>query len=231
MMNNFHFSTPHISSVVREIEEKKRMQCALTPFKAQNIVFEILKNHLIINKPKDLGFPFEEAYDVDETKSKIFIDLSNNWKTSSPQKRPAVFVYRGEANYAPQNSMTVGANVIGRNVAESEESYMRKCSMPIILNCIHSPIGAIETFVDYIKYPFLYYSKIIQEEYCFTKFRLTTISAPEQNLVDSKDAFSVKLVIDTEFNDTWMIKGDHLKLKTVNFSMYTNLTEPPLTQQ
>lgn len=220
-----------MSRVNREIEEKKPKECRLTPFRAQSIVFEILKNHLILNKPTDIGFPFSETYDPDITKTKIFIDMSNNWKACAPQMRPAVYVYRGDANYAATGKQTIGGGVIGRNPAESEESFMRTVSMPIMLNCIHAPIGAIETFVDYIKYPFLYFGKQIAEEYCFTKFKLVAISSPEQNLSDAKDAFSVKITIDTEFTDTWGIKGDHLKLKTVQFSMYNDITEKPLENQ
>lgn len=231
MNNPIKFHTPYISRVNREIEEKKPNECRLTPFKAQSIVFEILKNHLIVNKPSDIGFPFSETYDPDITKTKIFIDMSNNWKACTTQMRPAVYIYRGEANYTPSGKQTIGGNTIGRNPAESEESFMRTVSMPIMLNCIHAPIGAIETFVDYIKYPFLYFSKHIAEEYCFTKFRLVSISAPEQNLTDAKDAFSVKITIDTEFIDTWITKGDHLKLKTVQFSMYNDVTEKPLELQ
>lgn len=219
----------YISKLQREINEKKKTPCGLSPFRAQSIVFEILKNHLLINKPKDLGFPFDEIYDVDDKKTKIFLDMSNNWKASQPQQRPAVFVYRGDAEHGV--GPNVIGNVIGSRVAESEEDMITKVSMPIMINCIHSPIGAVETFAEYIKYPFLYFYKQIQAEYCFHKFRLVSVTAPEQINVDAKDAFSVKLTIATEFNDAWTVKGDHLKLKTVQTSIFTDDSYKALENQ
>lgn len=220
----------YTSTVMREIDEAQKKRCTLNPFRVQSIVYEILKNHLIINKPKDLGYPIEEVFDPDDKKTKIFLDMSNNWKSSSPALRPAVFVYRGEAAY-DSGHKTIGGNVVGINVAESEKTIISKVSMPIIINCIYGPVGAAEIFADYIKHPFLYFFNQIEEEYCFQRFKLVKISEPELFTVDAKDNFSVKLFIETEFNETWTVKGDHLKLKTVNFSVYDSPSEKPLENQ
>jgi hypothetical protein len=229
-MSQVNFDPTYTSRVSRELAQVRSEKCQLTPFKAQAIVFEILKNHLMVNKPQDLGFPFSEVYDPDETKSKIFIDLSNNWKSSSPQKRPAVFVYRSDANYDAGPKLT-NNNLIGINVAESEEVMLKTVSMQVMLNCIHSPVGAVESFADYIKYPFLYFSKQIKEEYCFRQFKVLTIGAPEANQTDAKDAFSVKITLALEFYDTWMTKGDHLKLKSMQSSVTMHDSNEPLTLQ
>ncbi len=220
----------HTAKVDRERTQLAKAPCSLTPFRAQAVVFDILKNHLICNQPKDLGYPMEETYNVDETKSKIFIDMSNNWKASSPQKRPAVFVYRGNAEY-DKGVKLIGANSIGMNVAESEEDFITTVSMPIMLNCIYYPIGGVEIFADYIKHPFLYFQKEIQAEYCFSKFRVASISAPEQYEPDAKTSFSVKITLDVEFKDIWRIKGDHLKLKTIGLSTALYPSEKPLENQ
>lgn len=229
-MNNFRFSTPYTSRVLREVQQTSRPECQLTPFRVQAIVFDILKNHLILNNPKDLGFPFDETYDPDPAKSKIFIDLSNNWKTQAPQKRPAAYVFRGEAEYGKANTNFIG-ELMSSDPMTSEDTYMKIVTMPIVINCIHSPVGAAESFAEYIKYPFLYFSKQIKEEYCFLKFKLASVSPPEQNLNDAKDAFNIKMIIETEFSDAWIVKKDDLKLKTVNTSVYTELTEKPLQNQ
>ncbi len=228
-MNNFNFSSRPESHVGREIAQLTKEECALTPFRVQNIVYEILEQHLLINDPEKLGYPFTQKYNTDETKSQIFIDISNNWKAGSAQKRPAVFVYRGDAQFQ------VGPNTFGQtsfiNVAESETGLYTKVQMPIILNCIAGPVGFAETFADYIKYPFLYFWKNIQEEYCFRRFKLVNISAPEQFTIDAKDSFSVKLTIMTEFYDMWGLIGDDLKLKTVAQEIYLEDGQNPLSGQ
>lgn len=225
MSNSFSFSTARN----REKALLPTDSCRLNPWRVQNIVFEILQNHLLVNKPKDIGFSFDQTYDKDETKSKIFIDLSHNWKASTPQKRPAVFVYRGDANY--NTSPQIFGSKAFIDVPESTVGEISKVKMQIMLNCIAGPVGFAENFADYIKYPFLYFWDNIQKEYCFDVFKLVNISAPEQFSADAKDTYSVKLTIATEFHDTWAIKQDALKLKTVDTDVYTAASEKPLTSQ
>lgn len=229
MSNPLSFPAPFMSTRNREKALLEEDKCRLNPFRVQNIVYEILQNHLLVNKPKDLGFSFDQVYDKDETKSKIFLDLSHNWKASTPQKRPAVFIYRGDAAY------NLGPHPLGSkakyDVAESLVVEMTKVKMQVMLNCIAGPVGFAENFADYIKYPFLYFWDNIQREYCFDVFKLVNISAPEQFSVDAKDTFSVKLTIATEFHDMWAIQQDALKLKTVSTHVYTDASEKPLELQ
>lgn len=229
-MNDFKFQTSQfLSPTDRELLQKCEEAPPLDAWRVQTLVYEILQNHFLTNNPKDLGFGFEQRYDEDETKSQIFIDLSHNWKASSPQKRPAVFVYRGAADYGGR-PQSLGQKAFV-DVAESTEGFVSLVSMPIMLNCIAPTIGFAESFANYVKYPFLYFWKNIQCEYKFRKFRLESISAPEQFTFDSKDAFSVKLTISTEFYDKWAIHQEALKFKTFSASIHSDMRENPLENQ
>lgn len=228
-MSDFKFrSTPYLTKDSRELAQQGKEKPALDPWVTQRIVFEILETHLLRNDPEDLGYGFTQKYNLDPTKSSIFIDISHNWKASEPQKRPAVFVYRGDADYSDSRILGQKGFV---DVAESTEGYANKVRMTISVNCIAEGIGFAEEFANYIKYPFLYFSKNIKCEYGFTNFRLQNISAPEQFDVDAKDTFSIKLTILTEFYDKWAIQQEALKLKTVNTAVYTDLMEKPLEKQ
>lgn len=228
-MSNFNFDAiPYISSHSLEKIQGEKDIVGLDAWLAQRIVFEILENHLLTNDPKDLGFGFSQRYNKDPEKSQIFIDISHNWKACSPQKRPAVYIYRGEADYG-------GRSVIGQrafmDVAESTEGFITHVQLPIMLNCIAEPIGFAEEFANYIKYPFVYFWKNIQCEYGFTKFRLSSISPPEHFDVDAKDSFSIKLTLSTEFYDKWAVQQDALKLKTVSTEVMMDIMEKPLDKQ
>ena len=184
---------------------------------------------MLTNTPGSLGYSFTETYDIDEVKSKIFIDLSHNWKASTPQKRPAVFIYRGDASY--DNGPKPFGDNAKVDVAESSWNKLSYVKMPITLNCIAGPVGFAEQFVEYIKYPFLYFSANIIREYGFRNFKLVNIDAPELFNIDAKDGYSVKLTIMTEFYETWALQQDALKLKTVAVDVYTDKTKKPLEQQ
>ena len=225
---SFSFSLPHISPNSRENLEKEGCVEILSPWRAQNIVFEILQTHFLTNKPKDLGYAFSQVYDTDEHKSQIALELSHIFKGTTPAKRPAVYVYRGPASYG--GNRTFGQKA-GIDVMEAEVQEYIKVSMPITVACIAGPVGFVEQFVDYVKYPFLYFWDNIQKECCFYRFRLENISEPEQFSVDAKDTFIVKLNISTEFYDTWAIQQDALRLKTVATDVYFDKTKKPLEKQ
>lgn len=226
--NSFSFSLPHITPTSREALDKNSCIENLNPWKAQTIVFEILQTHFLTNKPGDLGYSFTQVYDTDEHKSQIALELSHIFKGTTPAKRPAVYVYRGPANYGVNRTLGQKA---GYNVPEAEVQEYTKITMPITVACIAGPVGFVEQFADYVKYPFLYFWDNIQKEYCFYRFRLESISEPEQFSVDAKDTFIVKLNISTEFYDTWAIQQDALRLKTVSTSVYFDETKKPLENQ
>jgi hypothetical protein len=195
-----------------EKDSRKKYCNALTPFKVANIIYEITVNHLLANDPEEMGYGFKQKYNIEKEKSSIFIDISNNWKADTAQKRPAIFIARQEAKL--NSSQTLGQR-INSNVQESENSYITRTEMNIAVICIAGPLGFAEEFADYVRQPFMYFSQIIENEYCFHKFRLAEITTPKLFGVDARDTFSIELIISTEFDDTWTIKGDDLKLRTV----------------
>jgi hypothetical protein len=219
---------PYISKQTQERISQSKCLNVLTPFKAQEVVYEILENHLITNDPAALGFGFHERYDTVQERSQIFLGISNDFKAKTTNKRPAVYVIRGDASI--QSSQTIGQTV-GSNVADSLDFQNNKIVMPISVVCIATNVGFTESFADYIRYPFMYFSMQIEKEYCFHKFRLVNISSPKAFTVDAQASFSIELRIDTEFNDTWTIRKDDLKLRSVVTTVFTDDSGSPLENQ
>lgn len=191
--------------------KKKELDYVHSVWSVQNIIYEIVQNHLLTNDPQEMGYGFKQKYAIEKEKSDILLDISYNWKADSAQKRPAIFISRKPVEV--NSSKTIGQG-IGSNVAESEWSRVSLVTVPIGIMCIAHPLGFAEQWADYIKYPFMYFAQEIQEEYCLHKVRLVKISSPEIISIDAKDAFGVELLIVIEYYDTWTILKDDLKFKT-----------------
>lgn len=207
-------------------DHKEHKKLHLTPWTVQSIVFELIQNHFMTNDPQEMGYAFEQKYSPIREKTQILIDTAYNWKASTASMRPAVFITRGDM---PVKYPTMGQG-IGRSARDSESMRIARQQMPISVTVIASPVGLAEQLADFVKYPLVYFAQEIQNEFCIDKFRLVNIGKP-QLVVENKDNFSIELLIQAEFNDRWVVRGDDLKLKTVNGTIFDRLTEKPLENQ
>ncbi len=204
----------------------KKNTLVLNAWVVQNIVYELIKIHLITNDPAKQGFSFKQRYNVDSTKSDIYLDLAYNWNASVVNKRPAVVVQRGQESI----SHSVFSNTIGSSVMDSLKTKQTINTLPILISCIATNVGFVEQFSDYIKMPLLHHGEEIYRDFGFRKFRLLAKSAPEL-VAEAKDYFRINLQIETSYDEMWKVIGDDLKLKTVSKTIFNNLLEGPLKNQ
>lgn len=228
-MFNASFHRP--SNVAIERAEKEPCVSSLSPWDALTRIYEVCEHHLTINPPQSLGYAFSHKYIPDNAaKSDIALAISYDWKAKTPGKYPAVFVFRDDAII--ESSKTIG-QMIGINVAESIEQRIALIKMNVRLVIIAQGIGFAEGFADYMKYPFMYFAKEIERDYCIHKLRFLELSKPTlyQQQGSSQDLYTVELVMNLEFYNQWAIKGDDLKLKTFSAEIYTSESETPLKNQ
>jgi hypothetical protein len=192
----------------------------LNPWTVQNIVYELVINHLANNTPRSLGFPFDQVYNPDRTKSDYFIDLGFNWDAATVQKRPAAFITRGKCKYdAPYFKGQLGQG----NMKESDDAKTVMAGMGVAIKCIATNVGFAEQWAEFVKIGIMHHQWTIQRDYGFRKFRLHSVSEPSI-LIESKEHFNVVLEIETEFVEGWIVHGDDLKLKTVSKIIYDGMT-------
>lgn len=227
-MSEFKNELTYISKQDRELSdiaaEKKKLN--LNPWTVQNIVYELVQNHLLTNDPKEMGFTFGQKYDTQKEKSQIDLEIAFNWKPDTASKRPAIFISRGSAAISYN---TIGGT-IGSNSPESQTYKSALISLPVSVMVVANPVGFVEQLADYIKYPLMYWSQIIQCDFGFTKFRLTSIGKP-QIYVEAKDNFIIELALQIEYRDNWVIQGDDLKLKTFSAMIFDSVIKKPLENQ
>lgn len=199
----------------------------LNAWSTQNIVYELVINYMLANPPETLGFNFNARYDRDRTKSGILVDIAYNWDSSIANKRPAIFIQRGDWDF---KHPTMGQSISFNNIAESEEERMSINLVPVIVKVIATPVGFAEQLAEYVRQAFIYYQKEIQRDFKFRRFRITEVSKP-QKYVDATDYFAIMISIEVAFDEGWVIKGDDLKLKTVGRVIFDSVTSKLISSQ
>lgn len=210
----------------RELEERDEKILVLTPWTAQNICYEIIKNYMMLNTPQSLGYRFSQVYDPDDLVTGIFLQIAYHYKDSTIQKRPGVYVSRGPAmfQYPTLNQMTAV------NPKESEKTKLGIVNLPLNVSIVGTNIGFTEQLAEYIFKIFLNHQENIRNDFLFRQFKLASVERPELYL-ESKDHFVVNVTLQTAFDMQTIIKGDDLKLKTVSYTVFTNCLEQPLLNQ
>lgn len=219
-------SVGYVSPYNRELAERDEREMVLTPWTVQNICYEIIKNYMLTNPPQSQGYRFAQTYDPDDLKTGIALEIAFNYKDVAMQKRPAIFVSRGETafKFPTLNQM------IGANPRESEKSKYAMLEMPINVAVIATNVGFAEQLAEYIFAIFLRFQETIRKDFCLRQFKLVTLAAPQLYL-ESKDHFVINILLDAVFDMGSVIKGDDLKLKTISYQIFTGcLDDSPLLQ-
>lgn len=210
------YNTPY----EREQDVQDERVLVLTPWTVQNICYEIIKNYMLTNTPQSQGYKFLQKYDADDAKTDIFLDIAYNFKDAVVQKRPGIFVARGPAEF----KFPTLNQMIASNPRESEKTKYAMVSMPLNINVIATNVGFTEQLADYIFKIFLYYQEVIRNDFCIRQFALQQLTNPQLYL-ESKDHFIITISALSVFDMGGVIKGDHLKLKTIQYKIFLDCLE------
>jgi hypothetical protein len=216
----------YVSPSQRELQEKDERILILTPWTVQNICYEVLKNYMTVNSPQEEGYTFSQKYDPDELKTGIGLDIAFHYKDLVIQKRPGVYISRGDTSF----KFPTLNQVIGVNPRESEKTRMGILEMPINVSVVATNVGFAEQLAEYIFKIFLRYQEVIKNDFRLRQFKLVTLGRPELYL-ESKDHFVINILLESAFDMGAIIKGDDLKLKKVSYTIFTGCAEQPLTLQ
>jgi len=209
---------PYISPEQREVDETPKKELMLSPWIVQNIVYELIVNNFKHNPQQKDGYPFNNQYSDDKNATGIFVGIAFHYDPIAIQKRPAIFVFRDEATYQfPTINQLVEADP-----KESEERKLAIASMTLGVACIATNVGFVEQLAHYVARPLLQYESEIRRDFKFRRFHLTGISKP-QIYQEAKDHFLVILNISTVFDDSWVIRGEDLKIKTISKTIFDSI--------
>lgn len=218
--------TAYVSPYAREELEKDTRIMVLTPWTVQNICYEILKNYMMENPPQKEGYRFTQSYDPDEHKTGISLEIAYHYKDSVIQKRPGIYVSRGDATFQfPTINQTMGVNY-----RDSEKMRFSMLQMHINLAVVATNVGFAEQLAQYVFKIFLRYQEVIRNDFCLRQFKLVSLSEPSIYL-ESKDHFVVNVALLAVFDMGSVIKRDDLRLKTITYTIFTNCAEQPLLNQ
>lgn len=190
----------------------------MSPWVVQGIIYELISSFFLANPPESMGYPFKLHYDTDKLKSDIFLDIAYNYNASAANKRPSIFISRGDCEI---KGLTFG-HAVDSNPAESETTKLLLNTLPINVAVIAAPVMMVELLADYTKQAFISFQQQIQNDFRFRRFRLKQVSKP-QIYVEAKEYFVVYLLMEICFDEGWSLKRDDLKLKTVGLALFDAL--------
>ncbi len=193
---------------------------AMTPWVVQGIIYELISSFFLANPPESLGYPLTLQFQRDKLKSDIYLDIAYNYDKAAANKRPSVFISRGDCKIS---GLTMGHGVPGGVVQESTQARLLMNTVPINVAVIASPIMSAELLADYTKQAFVSFQQEIQQDFNFRRFRIHEVSKP-QIYVEAKDYFVVNLSIEVVYDEGWIIRRDDLKLKKVSLAIFDSLT-------
>jgi len=210
----------------RELDARDHHEMVLTPWTVQNICYEVLKNYMTVNTPQSEGYIFTQSYSPDDLESGISLEIAYHYKDTVIQKRPGIYVSRGETAF----KFPTLNQLIGSNSKESEKSRYALLEMPINLAVVATNVGFVEQLAEYVFKVFLRYQEVIKNDFCLRQLKLVSLSEPTLYL-ESKDHFVVNVLLQSVFDMGAVIKGDDLKLKTVSYAVFTNCVASRLVGQ
>jgi hypothetical protein len=218
----------YVSPFMRDQDDcnDKAKNLILTPWSVQNICYELIANFMLSNDPSDRGYIFTQRYDRDPRKTGIFLDIAYNHNDSVIQKRPAIFIGRGAAEFKfPTMNQQIGGNSI-----ESQKLKMAIVEMPVQATIVASNVGFVEQLAEYLSRAYIEFAEQIRDDFFLRLFKLDSITSPTLYL-ESKDSFTITLNLLTSFDMGFTITRDDLKLKTMSFTVFTSCAESPLLNQ
>jgi hypothetical protein len=180
------------------------------------IVYEIIKRYMLTNKPCDVGVRLAQKYSAIEAESDILLAIGYDWKPKTMSKVPAIYVQRGEADFQAK----VLRQAIAGNQPDGLEIRDVFVKLPVIITCVAAePVEVVENLAEYVKQPLLYFRRTIQQDFGIRTFELEKMSAPEL-LKEGKNNFSIQLMLNVTYNDSWSITRNSLKMKHISIEIY-----------
>jgi len=207
---------PRVDPYIRELNERDERVPVLTPWTVQNICYEALKNYMLVNSPQEEGYMFSQRYDEDPLKSGIGLEIAYSYKDAIIQKRPGVYISRGESSF----KYPIWNQMLAQNPAESTKTKSAIIELPIIIAVVATNVGFVEQLAEYVFKFFLRHLETLTNDFNFRRIQVANVSPPQLYL-ESKDHFVINITLLTHFDMNWYLIGDDLKLKTFMLSTST----------
>jgi hypothetical protein len=198
-------------------------QRQMTPWAVQGLVYELLTSFFKANSPESMGYPLHVRYDDDKLKSGIFVDVAYNYDAAVANKRPAIFVSRGDCAI---QGVTMGHHLM-QAPENSETGRMLVNTMTVMVSAIAAPVMMVELLADYAKQAFISFQQEIQQDFRLRRFRLRQVSRP-QVYQEAKEYFIVNLEIEVVYDEGWILRRDDLKAKRISLALYDALDQTRL---
>lgn len=195
-MNQFQLA--QIDEVLRkELSERK------TPVKIMELLLQILRSQFS---------NFDNyQWDEDENKSNIIIDISNISEERLETAKPTIFIKRGTLGFS-----RIGMdNLREIDLRDAKLTYQISIGGQFAIFCISSALLEAEKIGLYVFDIMQVFAPIIEKIFHFKSFRMDTMG--EAGVIeDAKDKYLVPIILAFNYEESWRISKESVKLRTVN---------------
>jgi hypothetical protein len=168
--------------------------------------------------------PWKSAQNVGTEKENhnLFIDVSANWSDSSNDRRPAIFVDIGPLQSKPiKGAFGSAANM---DMEEGLKTYSRLVAGSVVFACLSSKQAEAMLYGSQTYDLLDGFGPVIQEDFCFEQFDVTSISKTRQRKDEPRDWESL-VQVNFEFQETFSVKRESPKLKQITIKSTAGISQ------
>jgi len=182
-----------------------------TPLVLQNILLEVLRNFFA-------GSSDQFQYSPDARHTKLIVEPAFRWNAQEVQVRPAVYIKRGAFQYARVSI----DDVKSRDATEATTEYIMMANAMVTCMCISKVAGEVELLAEEVSEVLIAFKKAIREDFGFKKFEVASINEVGI-LEESSEHFACPILVTMQFEESWVVKLESLKLQQVLLKVHAAL--------
>jgi hypothetical protein len=156
------------------------------------------------------------VWNRDPVQSTMWIDTELRWEDDHPSVRPAIFAALSPITYTSLTGRADG--LMGGDLAEAERTFSRSGSGTVQFIHIGQTDGEACVLGDATQDYLDAFGSVIRDDFCFTKFNLTSRVALARRAKESGERWGSTVDVAFEFQDTWTVKLESQKLKRFSFN-------------
>ena len=189
-------------------------QIRKTPLVMTGIFLEILRGYF---RTGSTQFRWTE----ETSESKVFIEPTHKLNFEEVQKRPALYVSRGDFQYGIDNR-------VGWNDQLSTDPTTGRTEFTVLVNCVMQVIpvakkaGEVERLAEEASEALLVFKQLVREDFGFLRFDLAAIGQLGI-LQEDSETFTAPIAVRTQFQEVWTIRRMTPKVKRIILDMVTGI--------
>jgi len=182
-----------------------------SPMVLYGIFVEIVRQYYTDPLNYPLGMQPDIGWNIDVTKTKIWIDTEYQWTDDTPEVRPAIYVKLSDITYESLTGRRDGW--MWSDLEQGEKHYSRSGQGQVTFVHIGRTNGETVALGSATQEYLNALAQQIRDDFCFLEFRLVQAKPLSETAKESKERYNGMVVFAFAFQEVWAVKQESPKLK------------------